>query len=813
MNTFLQDLRYAARQLRRSPGFTIVAVLTLALGIGANTSIFSVVDSVLLRPLPFADQGKLVQIQAESPFPKGWIREFQKRAQSFSSVSGYTLNSEYNVAGSGASDRALGSTVSTNLFDTLGIRPTLGRFFSPAEQQVGQDRVAVLSYAFWQQHFGSDPNIIGHNVLIDGVDREIIGVAPRGIHFPDSETQFWIPIAFNPGDPLDAWADSNNFNKRAIGRLKDGVQPGQAQAQLRILQPQMLTSFPWRMPDNWAADVTVVPLLQSVVGDSGPKLLLLLGAVGLVLLIACANVANLMLARAASRQREMAVRSALGASIPRIVRQMLTESALLAVISGVFGVLLAALSLRALKLVLPPGTPRLANVSLHGDVFLFAAGVSLLTGILTGLAPAWNASNKDLQSALRSNETSIFGAAGRFRISRLLAIGQIALAVVVITTAGVMLRSLYRLSNVDPGFRTSKTISAQVSLDRKACEQSGRCTAFFQTFLDRAQGLPGVQNVALVDILPMTGFDESYVFDAQDHPRAARQPANVASTRTVSPSYFTLMGIHLVRGRFFTDSDSSGASRAIIVNQSLAKKLWPNQDPIGKHMIAVSREASPGVLNPDSAATIVGVVADTHHQALDQDSGWETYLPLSINNEKPVMHVLVRANASTSDVAASLRRLVEETNPSAPVTKVETLDEVVAASTAAPRSLTMLLLAFAALAMGVGTVGVYSLISYTVSWRNREIGLRLALGANRRQIAMLIVRQSLLLTLTGSAVGVAGAVAVARLMRSFLFGTSPTDPLTYAMIPVLLGGLALIAAWAPARRATRVDPMRALRNN
>jgi predicted permease len=811
MGTIFHDLRYALRQLGKNRGFTLVAIITLALGIGANTAIFSVVDSILLQPLPFAHQERLVQISAESPFPKGWVRDLQKRPRSFASVSGYTFNSEYNVAGSGASDRAFGSAVSTNLFDTLGVHPALGRFFSVADEQAGQDRVTVLSYSYWQQHFGRDRNIIGRNLLLDGVNREIIGVAPHGISFPNSDTQFWIPISFKAGDPNDTWADSPNFNKRAVARLKDGIEPAQAQAELRTLHPQMLTLFPWRMPDDWAADVVVIPLLDSVVGDSGPKLFLLLGAVGLVLLIACANVANLLLARSASRQREMALRSALGASAPRLVRQMLTESALLALTSGVLGVALATLSLRAMKFVLPPDTPRLSNLALHGPVLLFALAVSLLTGILSGLAPAWNAASKDLQTSLRSNSSSTLGGTGRFRISRLLAIGQIALAVVVITAAGVMLRSLNRLANVDPGFRTDKTVSAQISLDRAACEQKGRCTAFFRSVLDRTQSIHGVQAAALIDNLPLAGAEENFVFDAEDHPREARDVAIVASGHMVSSEYFNLMGIRLMRGRLFTSADESGAGRAVIISALLAKHLWQEQDPIGKHMFEVGLEPSPGVMDPKSAATIVGVVSDAHHESLAKESMGETYLPMSANNEKPVMNLVVRSNATLSEVSTNLRNLVAQVNPSAPVTKITTLSEVVSASIAAPRSLATMLLAIAMLAVGVGAMGVYSLISYTVSWRTREIGLRMALGANRTQIVHLVVRQSLGLTTVGSALGLLGAFSAVKILRRFLFETSPADPLTYTIVPLLLGVLALIAAWGPARRAAKVEPMRALR--
>jgi predicted permease len=811
-----RDIRYALRQLNRSRGFAVVAILTLALGIGANTAIFSVIDSILLEPLPFPHQDRLVQVIADpnaSNSPKGWVREYQASSHALASVSGYSLNTEFNVTGIGNAARAFGSTVSTNLFETLGVRPALGRFFSSADAVDGQDRVIVLSNGFWKQHFGADPNVIGKTILLDGVNREIIGVASPETHFPDFDTQFWIPIAFKAGDMYDPWTD---FVYQAIGRLRDGFTPSQAQAELLTVHRQMLAKFPWIMPDDWAKDLRVTSLLDSVVGDVRPRLLLLSGAVGLVLLIACANVANLMLARAAARQREIAVRTALGANTGRLVRQMLTESAVLATLAGTLGILLAAISLNALKLILPPDTPRLANLALHGDVFLFAAAVSLLTGVLSGLVPALQAGNRDLQGSLRLNAGNVFGTAHRFRISRLLVVGQIALAVVVITAAGVMLRSLARLAGTNPGFRAEQTMTAQISLDRTSvrddCARKGSCLAFFETLLDRAQSLPGVESAALVDRLPMSGNDNWFDFDAEGHPRTPRERGFESSGRIASPSYFNLMGIHLLRGRLFNASDFSGTTRAALINAAEANQLWPNQNPIGKHIEYVVDEPAPSLLDPNVAYIVVGVVSDTRHQGLDRDSGLETYLSMAPRTEKPVMNILLRSNLGSTELADSLRALVAQLDPSVPVTKVRTLQSVITSSTAAPRSLTMLLTAFGALAILVGGFGVYSLISYTVSWRTREIGLRLALGANRLQIAELVLRQSLTLAVAGSAVGLVGAVAVTRLMSQFLFETSPLDPLTYSLVPILFCILALAAAWAPARRASGVDPMVAIRD-
>jgi predicted permease len=384
---------------------------------------------------------------------------------------------------------------------------------------------------------------------------------------------------------------------------------------------------------------------------------------------------------------------------------------------------------------------------------------------------------------------------------------------VVITASGVMLRSLSRLSSTDPGFRTDRVISAQVSLDRAACALKGSCTIFYQNLLDRAHGLPGVTGVALINVLPLTGFDTWYVFDAEGHPRSPTQLSMEASSRVVSADYLKLMGIPLERGRLFTPSDASGASRAVIVNASMAAHLWPNQDPIGKHLASPDEEPSPAVMDMNRASVVVGIVRDTRHESLDKASGWEVYLPISPRHENPVMNIVVRSNASTGEVTSALRRMVAGIDPNIPVTRVRTMDEVVASSTAAPRSLTLLLTAFALLAIGVGSIGVYGLIAYTVSWRTREFGLRLALGANRMQVAMLIIRQSLALTTAGSVLGIAGAFAITRLMRRFLFETSPTDPLTYALVPALFAALSILASWHPARRAAHVEPIEALRND
>ncbi|HET6216647.1 MAG TPA: ABC transporter permease [Acidobacteriaceae bacterium] len=809
----LNDFRFALRQLRKSPGFTLTAVLTLALGIGANTAIFSLVDSIMLRPLPFPQQDRLTRIEYStgelSFFPKGWIRALGEHSDSFKAISGFGADTESNVAGTDSSDRVFGAEVMTNAFDTLGIHPAVGSFFTGNEELSGRDSVVVLSYGYWQQRFGQNPDAIGQNIRIDGISRRIIGVMPAGVRFPYGDTQFVTPVAFKGGDPLDPW---RNFDLRLFGRLKDGVSPAQAQAELHRLHASLLPLFPWRMPDNWASELTVVPLLESEVGATRPRLLLLFGAVGFILLIACANVANLMLARAAGREREMALRGALGASSGRLMQQLLSESVLVGALAGIAGLLAADASLQGLVQLLPADTPRLNEIALHWPVFLFAAAASLLTGFLFGLIPALKMASPNLQGALRSSSRGVAGKASQFRVSMALVMGQIGLSVVVITAAGLLLHSLYSLSKVDPGFRTQRVVTAEVSLDATACQEKGRCNGFFSTLLNRAQGIAGMEAVALTESLPLSGRDNNYVYDAEGHPRDARQSALLATGRTVSPDYFRTLGMRLVRGRMLTNQDESGSSHAVVINQSMAERLWPHQDPLGKHVIDVSDEPTPAVWNKDASSMVVGVVSNTHGGSLASGFGDEVYLPMTIKHEEPVMYVLLRTRGSTSEAAEGLRRVVKEADPLVPVTRIRSLNEVVAASVSAPRSLAILLLSFGALALLIGGVGVYSLIAYVVSWRTREIGIRLALGALRWQIVGAIVKQSLLLAVGGSVAGLVVAALLMQFLRSFLFGVSVIDPVTFCTVPAVMLLLALFAAWLPARRAAGVDPMETLRN-
>ena len=812
MEGVLQDVRFAFRQMRKAPGFAITAVLTLALGIGANAVIYTLVDSILLRPLPFAQQERLMRITGTTMpvAPKGWIRALGENAKGFASLAGFGPDAESNVSENDTPDRVFGTSVTVNALDTLGIRPAVGDFFSADDAIAGQDHDVVLSYGYWRTHYGGETSAIGRTMRIDGISRRIIGVMPLGVHFPYADTQFVIPVSFVRADPRDPWAV---LDLHIFGRLSNGVTPAKAQDELRRLHGMLLPLFPWRMPDVWASDMTVVPLLESETGAMRPRLLLLFGAVGLILLIACANVANLMLARATAREQELAIRGALGASRKRLIRQLLSESAVLGVTAGVVGLGAAFASLRVFVGLLPADTPRIQDVSLHGRDILFTMGASIFAGLLFGVIPAIKMASLNLLATLRMGSRGLMGKSTGFGVSIALVMAQIGLSVMVITAAGLMLHSLYQISRVDPGFRTGGTVTAEVALDASACREKGRCQSFYATLLERASGTSGVESVALTDSLPLSGRDNNYVYDAEGHPRDAQQGALLATGRTVSPSYFDVLGMRLQRGRLLTEEDVSGAGRAVVVNERMAEHLWPNQNPIGKRLLDVDDAPAPAVWDGSKASVIVGVVRNARDGSLEGGFDDEVYLPMTPTRAQPVMYVLLRTHTTPAETAAGLRGAVASIDSLVPVTRVRALDEVVASSVAAPRALAVLLLGFGGLAVVIGSVGVYSLIAYIVSWRTREIGLRLALGAQRWQIVLAVVRQSLLLAGGGCVAGMLGALALSRALRSFLFEVSALDPVTYCAVPLLMLGVALLAAWIPARRAAAVDPMVALRGN
>ncbi len=809
LDSIVADLLYAARQLRRNPGFATVAILTLAIGIGATTAVYSLLDSILLQPLPFTQQNSLVMISGG--YPKGWVRAVQQRTRTLAGLMSYSFNVEHNVEGTSGPERIFAANVTSNAFSVLGVTPILGRSFSQDEAVAGHDHVVLLSDGYWKQRFGGDPHVLGRSLRIDGAPYTVIGVMPAHLDFPDVHTSMWLPISFKSGDPIDPWAF---FSGTMIGRMRPGVVPRQVQAEMRTLHPQLLGLFPWPMPAKWNADVTATPLLLALVEDTRPRLFLLLAAVAILLLTACANVANLMIARASTRSDEFAVRSALGASSRRLIRQMLTESLLLGTVAAALGLLISMLALFALKALLPADLPRLAEVRTHPQVLLFLVALTFLTTALFGLVPALQLRARALQASMQAGQTTHSPGRDRSRMTSLLVVAQMALAVTAIASAALMLHSLWRLVHVDPGFHSQNTLTARVSLDSSRCEsdaQKNQCAVFYNSLMTRLEQQAGTQQVALVSMLPMSGEDNYWAFDAAGHPRDPRQTPDQASNRVVSPGYFTLMGIPLERGRFLDTSDSSGSTHALVISRGMAERLWPGADPLGKQIELVGREQQQGRLDRN-ALTVVGVVGNTHHTALDTRFGDEMYTSLTPTSVTADMSIVLRTTASPTVAAAAMRRIVASLDSGAPLSQIASLASLLRDSTASQRSLSGLLTGFALLVAAIGCVGVYSLSAYMVTMRTTELGIRIALGASRSTIASLVLKHSLRLACIGGSLGLLTAVITAHLMRSFLYATTPLDPVALACVGLSLLCISLVACSAPAWRAAHVEPVHTLRS-
>ena len=802
-----QDFRYGVRMLRKSPGFTAVAVLTLALGIGANSAIFSLVNGVVLRPLPYAKPDRLVSVT--DSYPEGAIVAMRASLKTMD-VAGYMDNTEFNLTGRGEPIRLYGASISSELLSILGAKAAIGRAFQSGEDQPAKDNIVILSYALWQSEFASDSNIIGRSVTLEGINRRIVGVMPSNFRFPSAKTQLWIPLDLDPRNIGAYWG--GGFMP-VIGRLRDGATLEQARAEIGTTLPRIRGMFPWKMPDALWAGSGVISLQESDVGDTRATLLILLGAIFLVLLIACANIANLLLSRGATRQREMAVRAALGAGRWRICRQLLAESVILAICGGALGFLLAVNGVAWLKVLLPANTPRLAAVSIDWRVLAFTAAVALLTGLIFGFAPALHASRIDLNESLK-NGGRLSAAAQSRRLRSILAIAEIAVAVVLVIGAGLMIKSLWKLSRVNPGFSPGSIVTARITPNESFCKSIARCENFYEELIARVRALPGTKNAALVNALPLNGRFSAYAADAEDHPRNPRDPAFVLWESVITPDYLRTIGIPLLRGREFAAADSAPSAPAVtLVTASTAKKFWPNQDPIGKH---VKRSWT------NAWVTVVGVVGDVSENSLASRLpayfDGAVYDPYGNNigaggGSFPVeISLVMRTSNTQANYADLLRRTVAGLNPEVPVSEVQTLRAVVTESVSAPRSTMSLFTIFAALALVLGTVGIYGVVSYSVAQRTSEIGVRMALGAQRRDVLRLVMGHGTRLALVGVAAGIAGAFAATRAMASLLYGVTATDPLTFIAVAVLLTAVTLTASYIPARRAMRVDPMVALRH-
>ena len=794
------DLRFAARTLAKSPGFTSMAVLTLALGIGANTAIFSVVDGVLLRPLPYADPDRLVALWPEGSFPRGGLEILRERSRVYERLSAVGFPLDVSLTGQGEPEQLTGVGVTPDLFATLGVGAAAGRPLQTGEEGSGRDRVVVLSHALWERRFGADPDVVGRTVTLGGVDRTVVGVLPPGFAYPSREVDVWIPADLAPADVGRHWGTAW---VRPIGRLRPGATIEQAQAELRSLMPVVRSGFPWHMPADWGAAATAVPLQDSLVGNVRPMLFVLLGAVGLVLLVACVNVGNLLLARAATREREVAVRAALGAGRCRLLGQLLTESLFLALLGGAAGVLLALWSLPVLTSLLPADMPRLEEVGIDGRVLAFTLGLAVLTGLAFGLAPARHAFRPDVHRDLREGAGT---SRRRWRLVAGLVASEIALAVILVIGAMLLVQSLWRLLQVDPGFRREQIVSAAVAPSELRYGDDASRRAFYQELEQRLKALPGARAVAVASGIPFGGGAYGSVFLIEGRPAPGTQGAEwpLADARlTVGSGYFQALGIPVLEGRAFTEADSASAPPVVLVSRKLADAYWKGEEVIGR------RIQFPGPGEP--WRTVVGVVGDVKWDRLSAGEGSGLYVPLLQSPPAGPTRVVVRTTAEEKAVAASLKNVVAALDKDTPVSDVRTMEELISASVAAPRSIMLLLAAFAAVALALGAVGIYGVIAYAVAQRTREIGIRMALGARTGTVLRLVLWQGTVLAALGIALGLPGAWGITRVLRNLLFEVSATDPLTFATVPLLLAVVALLASYVPARRAARVDPTRAIR--
>ena len=805
LDTLLQDIRFGARALAKHRGFTAVAVLTLALGIGANTAIFSVVNAVLLRPLPYENSHELVQIWGTQPqldtapmSPANFL-DWREQNRVFEHVAAYT-GQNFNLSGVDEPERIRATRVSADLFELLRVRPTLGRAFLPEEDQYGDHRVVILSHALWQRRFGANPAILGKTLTLNDQSYVVVGVMPPDFSFPGTTTEMWTPIAFSPGE-----RGTRNTNYiSVIARLKPGVTLEQARSEMEALARRQQEQYP---EANTGIGVKLISYKEQVVGNTRPILLLLLGAVGFVLLIACANVANLLLARAAGRRKEMALRSALGAGRRRLIRQLLTESVLLTLVGGGLGILLALWGINLLVALQPANIPRLAELRIDRGVLLFASALSLVTGIAFGLAPALQATKLDLNDALKEGGKDTRGGGGRQRVRSILIVSEIALSFVLLIGAGLMIKSFWRLMQVDPGFNPENTLTMVVTLPTTRYAEPGRQVAFFQQAVERVSNLPGVGAAGVTTDIPLFGGN-STGFNVEGRPPYAPGQRPLVEYRSVSPGYFQAMGIPLLRGRTFSEQDRGDAPGVVIINETLARRYFPGEDPLGRRL---------GFSGPTDWREIVGVARDTRNYGLDEEVKPEAYMPYTQSAPSYLagsisgMILVVRTASDPQNMSAPVKREVQGLDSNLPVYNIKTMEQHLAESIAQRRFNMLLLAVFAGVAVLLAAVGLYGVMSYMVSQRTHEIGLRMALGAQARDILRMAVRQGLVLIIIGIGVGLAGALALTRVMSGLLYGVGATDPATFAAIVLLLAFVSLIACYIPARRATRVDPLIALK--
>jgi putative ABC transport system permease protein len=808
MGTLIQDLRYGARMLLRSPGFTVVVVLALALGIGANTAIFSVVNAVLLRPLPYDEPEQLVMIWGYSRInddTRGVLsapdaRDLRDQSQTLEYVAPYQQSGTTLTSGD-ETERVYGANVPADIFPLLRTKPLLGRTFTREEDVIGGPSVIVISQGLWQRSLGSDPAVIGKEIKLGNKPYTVVGVMPADFRFPirSERPDFWMPISSSPSF-IAAKDARGSRSLRVVARLKPGVTQAQARSELDTIARRMEAQYP---DTNTGISFDPTPLHDDVVSDIKPALLVILGAVAFVLLIACANVANLLLARGAARQKEIAIRTALGAGRLRIVRQLLTESVLLSLIGGGLGLLLAMWGVDLLVAASPQDLPRVRESGLDLSVLGFTAAVSILTGILFGLAPSLKASRLDLNESLKEGSRGSTESLRRNRVRSLLVISEVALSLVLLIGAGLLIRSFVSLLGVSPGFDVPAILTVDIPLSRAKYPSAEQQTAFVKQVVERTREVPGAASVAAVNLLPLSGDSRQSSFNVEGRPPIPPGQEPDAEVSAITPDYFQTMGIPLRKGRDFTERDAKDAPRVVVISEAFARRHFPGEEPLGRRLVFDDDEPP---------YEIVGVVGDVRHEGLAREAYPECYFSFFQAPERQV-NLIVRAASSTKpeSLRAAVRHAIRQLDGEQLIWDSKTMEQLLAESVSRRRFNMLLLGIFAALALVLAAVGIYGVMSYSVTQRTHEIGIRIALGAQTRDVLRLVVRQGMMLTLIGVALGLTAAFAVTRVMASLLYGVTPTDALTYGAVAVLLVAVALLACLIPARRAMKVDPMEALR--
>ncbi len=813
IDSLWQDLRYSLRALSGSPGFFAIMVATLTLAIGANSAIFSVIDGVLLRKLPYPDQNRIVRFFLTSAsYPRFPInpfdfQDFRARNRLFESMA-IMSRSDLQLSGAGEPQRLTGFRVSAGYFRVIGVEPARGREFSVNDERPKNERVAILSDRIWRTRFGADLNILGKTIRLDARPFTVVGVMPARMQHPGNEYR---PVPY--GDTVDVWwpftfegdpSDRGSHYTEGIGRVKPGVTVEQASAEMNALMAQLANEHPgdrdWR--------VLVVPLYREIVGANQRMLLVLLGAVGLVLLIACANAANLLLARATGRQREMAVRAALGAARGRLIRQMLTESLLISVLGGVCGTLLAILGTQALVKLLPPTFPRAQDIHMDLGVFAFTLGIALVTGVVFGLVPALQVSRTDLQQSLRESGRSTTGGARQLRLRNWLVIAEVSLACVLLIGAGLMLRSFVNLMRSDPGFRPEHVLTAAISLPDETYRTEETKLRFYQQLSAKLESMPGVRASGLGTDLPWTGYDDNMGGWQIEGKKPPPQAEFHARYHAAGVGYFQALGIPLLHGRFFTGADLKDARKVLIINREMAERYWPGEDVIGKRINFYNDH--PSEKDWTTVVGVVGDVKDTPEKSAAEPAFW---WPLQQTpNFFPSILITVRAESNPAFLASEVRNAVRDVDPTLALAEVRFMDQIADASVSTPRFTLFLVGLFAALAITLAAIGTYGVISYSVNQRTQEFGMRVALGAKPADVLLLVLRQGLRLVAAGVVIGAVSALALARILRGLLYEVSAYDPLTFSIVPVLALLIAILACYLPARRATQADPVVALRS-